>query len=418
MIMNNQLRKKIKEPKILFVVLMLAGYIMYWLSVALDDSNNIVYYFCSDPNNTFMDFFNPIAKEPALTYVKPHYSNYPALGNLFFAMVKTLLPESLNSSPFAMRETIMPMLYLIIFLISCILAIEKLITRFLAKEKKDHRINSFVTYVILLSGPFLFCYERGNNLLLSLIFIMIFVFYYEDKNPVLKEISLICLAIAAAIKIYPAIFGILLVKRGNVKTVVHSILYGILFMFIPFWLGYDGMESVINFLQNIVSRNGGRITFGLGYNFSFSTLMKICLAFGGNNIPDLPKPVVLIPIFLTIILYVTSKEPWKKTFAICLFITWVPNASYTYVLCYFVMPLLIYLKTSGDLTKKDIVYVFGFVLMFSLYSLQRVKGLGELDINYQLSWGMVIIHVDMLVITLFMLIDNTKRILEDKKYAV
>jgi len=65
--------------------------------------------------------------------------------------------------------------------------------------------------------------------------------------------------------------------------------------------------------------------------------------------------------------------------------------------------------------RKDIIYIIGFVLMFSLYSLPRVAGISELDTNYELSWGMVVIHIDIIAMILFILIDNIRRIAEDKK---
>lgn len=416
--MNNQIRMELKKRKVLFATLMIIGYAVYWISVAVNNSNNLVYYFVHDTHNTFMDLFNPITKEAALTYIEPYYSNYPALGNLFFAIIRNMLPENLRSDAAEMQGNMLSLIYLIIFLIGCVLIIEKLIKSYLRGTEEKGWVNSCVAYVILMSGPFLFCYERGNNLLWALIFLMIFVLYYENESPVLREIALICLAISAALKIYPAVFGILLLKKGNMKVVLRGILYGALVMFVPFWTGYDGLESVIHFIQNIISRNGGSITLGLGYNFSFSTLVRIGFAFAGEYDVVLPAAIVLFPAFLTAILFSTSKELWKKVFAVCLFIVWIPNASYTYVICYFIIPLLLYLRECDEVKRKDIIYIIGFVLMFSLYSLPRVAGISELDTNYELSWGMVVIHIDIIAMILFILIDNIRRMVEDKKHAV
>jgi len=112
---------ELKKRKVLFATLMIIGYAVYWISVAVNNSNNLVYYFVHDTHNTFMDLFNPITKEAALTYIEPYYSNYPALGNLFFAIIRNMLPENLRSDAAEMQGNMLSLIYLIIFLIGCVL---------------------------------------------------------------------------------------------------------------------------------------------------------------------------------------------------------------------------------------------------------------------------------------------------------
>lgn len=67
----------------------------------------------------------------------------------------------------------------------------------------------------LLSKPMLTTIERGNIVLLAAMLIMVFIFYYDSEICWQKEIALVSLALAAGLKITPALFGVLLLYRKD-----------------------------------------------------------------------------------------------------------------------------------------------------------------------------------------------------------
>lgn len=64
--------------------------------------------------------------------------------------------------------------------------------------KEQHFINDMLTLSLFGTGVFIFSMERGNVILLAVICVAVFLGYYKSENRVLKHISFICLAIAAA----------------------------------------------------------------------------------------------------------------------------------------------------------------------------------------------------------------------------
>ena len=77
-----------------------------------------------------------------------------------------------------------------------------------------------MTLVLAFSGIALFSYERGNVIYLAVIGMVCFIEHYQSENKVLREWSFIALAFAAAIKGYPAIFGILLIWEKRWKEAI------------------------------------------------------------------------------------------------------------------------------------------------------------------------------------------------------
>ena len=91
----------------------------------------------------------------------------------------------------------------------------------------------------MLSSIFIYAYERGNLIQLTVVLSTIFLLCYNSKNKIIKEISFICLATAAALKIFPALFGILLLFDKKYKEAMRLIIYGINFTSLPF-LFFEG----------------------------------------------------------------------------------------------------------------------------------------------------------------------------------
>ena len=56
-------------------------------------------------------------------------------------------------------------------------------------------------FVILFSLPFIFLWDRGNAVLLTLIALLGFVLFYESESNKKRIVAYICLGIAAGIKI-------------------------------------------------------------------------------------------------------------------------------------------------------------------------------------------------------------------------
>ena len=91
-----------------------------------------------------------------------------------------------------------------------------------------------LSLIICCSSPFVYAIMRGNTIYFALIFVLLFLLYYDSDKPVLREIAYISLAIAGAIKIYPLFFGVFLLKKKRFFPVARVAVYFTILFFISF----------------------------------------------------------------------------------------------------------------------------------------------------------------------------------------
>jgi len=401
------------SKKKIFCIIMILNYSIYWSEIFFSRGKRLVYYFVHDTHNTFMDFIGPLLKNADSTYTAPTRSNYPVLANLFSLFIKHFIPINISKNQYLMQASMYTLIIIIIFLLSFVLVFNYLTLHLLLNQQKNLEEDYCASILILLSGPFLFTYERGNMILLALILSLLFTYLYQSKRKLLMHISYIALAVAAAIKIYPALFGLIIIQRKSIKKILLAIFYGFIIFFIPFWIFYDGWSTIHQFINNIFYRNGNIISWGLGYKFSFQNMIKIMYELLLHKYcAHVNQTFMLIPLLICLMMFLLSKELWKKTFSICLFITWIPSDSFTYVLCFFSIPLILFLSEETKITGLNYFYLVSFCIIFSLYSWNRIDWININTDSYQLTWGMVFVNIWLfffaIVIFLEVLIDFVK----------
>ena len=98
--------------------------------------------------------------------------------------------------------------------------------------------------------------ERGNVVNLTAFFVMAFLFMYRSDRRILRELSYVCLAIAAGFRVYPAVYGILLIFDRDLPGAAKSVLYGIAAVILPtFALG--GIGVLPEFIHQLIAFNTG-----------------------------------------------------------------------------------------------------------------------------------------------------------------
>ena len=61
-----------------------------------------------------------------------------------------------------------------------------------------------------------------------------YTFNYESDDPVKRELALIALAFATCMKLYPVIFGVLLLRKDKLKEATRCIVSGLVLFIVPF----------------------------------------------------------------------------------------------------------------------------------------------------------------------------------------
>jgi len=217
-------------------------------------------FFFSDQNDSLMDFFNSLIEVHTGKPYKDFGVLYPPLANCFFYFLQLLVPESVKGSwPTTHKDTVylvgttgdirMTQSCMVIFLVVFVLSIFAFIT--LIQKSHEEKSNLFILCLIF-SYSMLQSIEHGNIIIIALVFSMVFCFYYSGEKGYLRELALLSLAISFGFKLYPAFFGILLIREKRVKDCIKAIAYAVILTVVPIML-LDGPSGFSLWINNVLS---------------------------------------------------------------------------------------------------------------------------------------------------------------------
>lgn len=350
------------EREVFFVIILLMGLISSIICITWNkDIINQIFF--GDTNDYFMDFYNSMYHANNDPYALK--SIYPPLAYVIYKCFSIFVPNSvLHQSGFAIRDSqggnIAFMIYNVIMMSTLVLSI------YYYKKGSVLKRSIFST-LILFSGAFLFTFERGNIILLSLIFLMLFIFCKDHRNKKIREMSLICLAISASLKVYPAILGLILIKEKRYKEAIRAVIYGILIFFIPF-IFFGGIDQIAKLLEGIFLTGGMFAESGYGYLVDVSNSVRAILHGALNIDSEITNTVcqivsVICLVFGLAILPVMNNK-WKEVTLLISIMVLVPSFSGTYTLIFYLIPLIMFLDNK-EKEKQDYKYLIFFIFIFA-----------------------------------------------------
>lgn len=379
------------DKALVFLVVFLVGSLLSWGSQVLFRGTGLADYFIDGAG--FSDLYTPMAKTLDNAYFSPHYSNYPPLINLLYLVAKRLLPQTTWTQGWPSPESSLGgQLLLVLFIVVSALGTYSLVRSRLSRSKTGVP-SGLDAACMVLSGPMLYAFARGNVITLALILSGVFVFGHGSDKRLTREVSYACLALAGAIKIYPLVFGALLLVERDWRGVVKTAIYTAALMLLPFAI-YGGMPAAIAFLQNLFMRNG---SYFLSHAVGLRGALQIILGGATGELVSIPFIVLLIAVLSLIAAFLLSQRPWVKVFALCMLLIWIPNGSYLYNISFLVIPLALYLEEDsghvarwGDIARSvlfALVLVPWFLPAMSTFNASvGANGMGSV------SWGMFVVN--------------------------
>ena len=371
--------------------------IISWGYVLFVDADAVNRYFVNNAN--FSDFFTPMTKTRITTYSEPHFSNYPPLANIFFLIMRKANYTVEYSE--LINDTALGVFFLLFMLLS-FLGLYEMSKRYMINGNKV--INVLCILSLLTSGPFLYLYSRSNILIFVVVLLMFFSKYYSCENKYLRELSYIALAFATALKIYPVFFGLLLIKKGNFKNYMRTLIYGIVLFFIPF-LVY-GTDSLSLFINNLFFREGITVL-----NHAIGIKGAIQLLWGlirGEIIRESLNLWWGLALLLMVCILILNKTEWKRTFAVSMLCIWTFNGSYLYNVCLLAIPLLMFVNEENT-QIKDWIYTILFAILFVILFLPDTEQLNLLlqaeNLGY-VSGAIIVTNIMLIVLALFAFVDS------------
>lgn len=256
--------------------------------------------------------------------------------------------------------------------------------------EKPKLYKFLISGILLVSGVMLFSYERGNIILLTVSGMLFFLVTYESDHKLLRELGYMSLAVAAALKGYPAILGLLLVYKRQWKETVRLLLYGILASFGPFLLMEGGLQGIRIWKSN-VALNTATYEFvqqpKLGYHYFIAYGEGLILE-QQERIRNIWKPIMYGLSGIGIITGYFQKKKWMTVAMLtCIMLILPSNCGY-YCLLY-LFPVIILYFNERDKNWTDLIYLPLFLIMLCPFQfIQKAT-----DRNLTLYWANVAVFV-------------------------
>ena len=397
-----------RQSNELLLYLLASGFLVWIISVYLTKGQTLYTIIHQDDTDQFMDFFNSIqyGREP---YEKGVI--YPPLANLLYAILGHLIPANRLVPTTDVRNTQMGgiVYYLFTFVITYFLI--QLIH--VSGYRFQKRIQNIIFDIcILMSIPFIFCYERGNIILLCLVCCMSY-YYFNDIGK--EKESYIGLALAIAIKIYPAIYGLMELKKK--KKIGMLILISIIAFVFPFVFFPSG--SLKRMIINIAMTTAEFQNNGVGFRHDLENLMHIIQIATGFTIPQAVTVGIRGGCAIAgciAILLDSNMDKWKQLCICSIILILFPGFSYTYTLIFMLIPLLAFMKNES-FTGRDYVYVFLFALIFMSYIVpDRSDILGLVNVKYALTYATLFQTLALVILYIVIIIESVQNVIKKKQY--
>lgn len=400
---NTAIKKKKRKNKVtfnglfkFFVIFFLANLFVCTVLAAASggDSWKSMLFHSGNYTDLFMDFFNSIRDGGSDNVYSERNNIYPPLCVLIFRFFSKLISPDLVSSIFKQRtllqtDTVSMMIYFV-FAIICILSLVRLIESY-ANIKNDAKFKtqaSVLSFMMIISYPVMFCLERGNILILSVICSMFFIFFRDSENRLIKELSYISLAVAAGIKLYPAVFGLILVIEKKYKDALRLVLYGVIVVVAPivFFLDeFTASAAAVNAnAPQLISINAA-VTADSGASSMIAKLLNNLLSFAVNKKSRLnfssvsiqnfvfmangsataAKIICLITEIIAVVAAFFSKREWQRVFLLTYLMLNIPSASNSYALSFMLIPFMIFLFGNEGFRSSDKIIIVCYSLLLT-----------------------------------------------------
>ncbi len=270
-----------------------------------------------------------------------------------------------------------------------------------AKMSKLKGKNLFYLLTIIFCfGPLLFCFIRGNNTLTVCTMTVLFFWLNNSDKRWQRELSYLCLAGAAMMKIYPIlmIFYLIWREKGWEKlwSVLKTLAYTLVLVFVPFLFIEGGFSNCMVLIKNVTGFSSpsspalatalathsgmpapGSSPTRWGSNTSLETIVYyivygISCIFGGVDLTMLMSiltkilrcGLLITCIILPFFSFKSKKYLQFVTLAMSAYLLW-PGVCNGYCMSILIVPFVIMLINFDTYSLKDkIFYVVCYGLIF------------------------------------------------------
>ncbi|MBQ8164657.1 MAG: DUF2029 domain-containing protein [Clostridia bacterium] len=360
--------------KHLFYIMMACFVFVFFLMAFMTHGTSFKGIFFKDVSDTFMDHYNSVVYNA----VDPYENGvvYPPLATFTYGCLLKLIPgdtfNAIVSDPTILSQSrdikVSQGFVFQFILFSVITFLGLMIVIYLCKKGSTYEKMAF-SLLICMTTPVLFAIERGNNIIIPLFFSLIFVSCYDSENKIIREIALISLALAVAFKLYPIAFGVLLFRNKQYKELVRAGIYCIVFTVLPFFIFYNGFDSMRIFIERLTAYDGKKSsTVKIDGQLSFKGIFYYITGFlrlRFSNTELLSNIFRYIMTGLCIGFAFLTKSNWKAATLCACFICGFQGVCPQYLLVFFIVPVMMFLDQEKKKSYVNYICLIFLVLIIA-----------------------------------------------------
>ncbi|MBR1914039.1 MAG: DUF2029 domain-containing protein [Lachnospiraceae bacterium] len=381
--------EKTRQTAVVFIISVFIG-LMALLAVMLAEKGSYwEYFFWKDTADTGMDFYNSLAESAGGDPYGTYHTLYPPLGNAYFYGMHLMIPEEVRDSfptdhdgIVAMRRTEQDlrtaqsayMLY-----IAQLLTYTLGMMCVIAYKLRDRGFMSVLSgAAAVLTYGSLTAIERGNIISLAAMLTMVFLFGYDSRRRSVHILSCIALSIAAALKLYPAIYGIFLLSDRRYKAAISTALTGITLTIAPLYL-FGGLRDLRIFLTELAGFNtdtGEAIYYRYGMRGIVEHISDHLYKRTGLTIPAQDRVSLILLIIVSAVLtaaFFIHRDCCKKAFDITVILILLQPKSTDYTLCFFIPVIILMIYEAPVFRREDLVYFIMLLILTVPYPTGRIN---------------------------------------------
>ena len=321
----------------------------------------------------FSDYFYHIAgsSDTANMYSYGDPYSFPPFAYFMYSLLWSMNPYKDNESILNWqnyRDFDNALVVLVVYNMLCMVLLLYCISQFF--HERHIKYSIFLPTALLISYPFLCTsVQRGNVVVLVAVFLALAWNWIDSENKIKQELALLLIAFSAGFKLYPALLGIIYIKRKEWKKAGRLLIYGILAVFVPFLFfgGFHGMQNLIHTLTGFASGIDSQKT---------NTICGMAKWFGGKihmNDPAANTFAIIVNYLFfafSLIFFFLSRKKWQEALFITgILVSFIPS-NWEYTLVYYLPVIFLFMNEYTDTLNrynfKTMIWVIFHSIAFSM----------------------------------------------------
>jgi len=354
--------------------LFLAFVIVFLVCVVLTGGSAYNGLLSSDTSDIFMDHFNSVRRSAINPYAAyPYDVLYPPLIMLFYGtLYHYLIPyvdPALTGRPLslALRNSQLGMTSYFLIIAFTFIVLHIIYRKIL---KRTDLVAELLFLFIALSYPLLFAVDRGNSIILAVVFSILFLMGYRSENKFIRYASYIALGIAAGIKLYPAILGLLILREKRYKEMAICVTVVFALIAAPFLITGGNVIVLFETIMRHVERvTPSSIQVIQNIRTMSFYLFRDHLGISTGTTETISLIILLVFTLLSFVVVIFAKnlKTWKIIALLSCNLAVGFGATATYMLIYIMIPVFFFLAAEKEMTKSNCFYLIFFVLVLAFF---------------------------------------------------